>query len=82
VGYPPWHTLKSVPLLARSLHGTSVARVHAVDHRLGVLEASLYVVPGDVVALAGLESAPGLCVILATDGTSQAVPRSDEGLDR
>jgi hypothetical protein len=37
------------------------------------------VVAVNVVALAGFESAPGLCVILAPDGTSVAVPRADEG---
>jgi hypothetical protein len=75
----PWHPLKSVPLVARPLHGASIVRVHSLDQRLGVLEAPLDVVPGDVVALAGFESAPGLCVVLAPDGTSHAVPRADEG---
>jgi hypothetical protein len=78
----PWHPQKSVPLVARPSHGTSIARVHSLDFRLGVLEAPLDVAPGDVLALAGFESAPGLCVILASDGTSHAVPRADEGTDR
>ena len=75
----PWHPLKSVPLVARPLRGTSIARVHSLDQRLGMLEAPLDVAPGDVLALAGFESAPGLCVSLAPDGTSEAVPRADEG---
>jgi hypothetical protein len=75
----PWHPLKSVPLVARPLHGTSIVRVHSLDQRLGVLEAPLDVAPGEVLALAGFESAPGLCVVLAPDGTSVAVPRADEG---
>jgi hypothetical protein len=78
----PWHPQKPVPLVARPSHGTNVARVHSLDLRLGVLEAPLDVAPGEVLALAGFESAPGLCVVLAPDGTSQAVPRADEGTER
>jgi hypothetical protein len=74
----PWPTPTSVPLVARPVNGLGGANVHSLDSRLGVLEVPVNVTPGDVLALAGFVSAPGLCVTLRPDGTCQAIPRTGE----
>lgn len=67
------------PVLAHHATRAGSQPLREVDESQGSFEVAFDALVGEVVALAGVRVAPGLCLVVQSDGTAHPVPRLDAG---